>query len=142
VDDSAAADGVLEAAFTAAHQRAVDLMLIRCYTPPFPHYRGGFQPGDLHTPRQDEAERASLAALVEPWQAKFPDVRVEPLVSHDSAAAVLVGVSHGTQLVMVGSRGHGAIAGTLLGSTSLQLLHHAECPVLIVRPERKPAQQR
>ncbi len=142
VDDSPAADGVLEAAFTAAHQRGVKLVLIRCYLPPVPYYRGGVAPADLHTPQQDDIERGRLSSLVEPWQAKFPDVEVEPLVSHDSAAAVLVGVSHGTQLVIVGSRGHGVIAGTLLGSTGLQLLHHAESPVMIIRPERRRTWQR
>ncbi|SNS53311.1 universal stress protein [Actinoplanes regularis] len=142
VDDSAAADGVLEAAFTAAHQRGADLVLIRCYLPPYPHFRGGIPLTDPHTPQQDDIERARLAALVEPWQAKFPDVRVEQLVSHDSASAMLVGLSHGAQLVLVGSRGHGVIVGTLLGSTGLQLLHHTECPVLIVRPEGRLAKQR
>jgi nucleotide-binding universal stress UspA family protein len=56
------------------------------------------------------------------------------MLSHDSAAAVLVGVSHKAQLVIVGSHNHGVIAGTILGSTSMQLLHHADCPVYITRP--------
>ncbi|GGN51816.1 nucleotide-binding universal stress UspA family protein [Actinoplanes campanulatus] len=46
-----------------------------------------------------------------------------------SAASVLAEVSHGTQLIVVGGHGH----GTVLGSTGLQLLHHADCPVLVVR---------
>ncbi|MBB4742866.1 nucleotide-binding universal stress UspA family protein [Actinoplanes octamycinicus] len=137
VDDSAAADGVLETAFAAAHQRGVHLVMIRSYMPPFPHYHGSLPPAQVHTPAQDAAEHTRLAEQVAPWQSKYPQVRVEMLVSHDSAAAVLVGVSHTAQLVVVGSRGHGVIAGTLLGSTGLQLLHHAECPVLIVRTGKK-----
>ncbi|GGN50669.1 nucleotide-binding universal stress UspA family protein [Actinoplanes campanulatus] len=142
IDDSLAADGVLEAAFTTAHQRNVNLTLIRCCLPPFPHHRDGFPPADVHTTRQDEVEDGRLATLVEPWQAKFPDVRVEPSVSHGSAAGVLVGLSHDAQLVIVGSRGHGVIAGALLGSTGLQLLRRAACPVLIVRPEPEAGKAR
>lgn len=37
------------------------------------------------------------------------------------------------QLVVVGTRGRNALAGTLLGSTSLNMLHHSPVPVLICR---------
>jgi nucleotide-binding universal stress UspA family protein len=39
-----------------------------------------------------------------------------------------------TILLVVGSRGSGAHAGTLLGSTSLELAEHAPVPVTIVPP--------
>ncbi|MFC7530089.1 universal stress protein [Actinoplanes sp. GCM10030250] len=137
IDDTDGADEVLEAAFTAARARGTSLSVIRSFVPVLMSYWGHLPPAQVHTPEQDDAERARLTAQLAPWREKYPDVPVEILLSHDSAAALLVGVSHGTQLVVVGSRGHGVIAGTLLGSTGLQLLHHAECPVLIVRPHGK-----
>jgi nucleotide-binding universal stress UspA family protein len=79
-------------------------------------------------------EAEALANSVRPWREKYPDVKVETLVAQGSAARALVDVSSSAGLVVVGSHGHGAIAGTLLGSVGLQLLHHADCPVLIVRP--------
>jgi nucleotide-binding universal stress UspA family protein len=36
-------------------------------------------------------------------------------------------------LIVMGSHGYGAIAGSLLGSVSQKVLHGAKCPVLIVK---------
>ena len=37
------------------------------------------------------------------------------------------------QLLVLGSRGHGRFAEALLGSVAQHCVHHAHCPVLIVR---------
>lgn len=41
---------------------------------------------------------------------------------------------------MVGGRGHGALASAVLGSATLYVLHHAQCPVMIVPEQGPPAQ--
>ena len=47
-------------------------------------------------------------------------------------AQVLVAESEGADLLVVGSRGHGAFAGMLLGSTSQHCVQHATVPVTVV----------
>ena len=46
---------------------------------------------------------------------------------------------HEADLIVVGSRGLGAIAGALLGSVSRKLVQHSPIPVVVVK-EREPAE--
>ena len=62
-----------------------------------------------------------------------PDLKVFTEVAAASPAAALIEASSGAELVVVGSRGHGTFVGALLGSVSSQVLHHAHCPVVVVR---------
>jgi nucleotide-binding universal stress UspA family protein len=138
VDDSDASEHVLSTAFAAAAGHGTGLVAVRTYLPVVPLYYGYAVPAaTIATPEQDTAERARLEEQLAPWRVKYPDVAIETVVSHNSAAGALVDVSHGTRLVVVGSRGHGVIVGSLLGSTGLQLLHHADCPVLVDRPRKQ-----
>jgi nucleotide-binding universal stress UspA family protein len=79
-------------------------------------------------------EREVLAERLAGWSQKYPDVSVRRLVVRDRPAGALVEESGRAQLVVVGSRGRGGFQGLLLGSVSQALLHHAHCPVAVVRP--------
>ncbi|MDQ7906272.1 universal stress protein [Phytohabitans sp. ZYX-F-186] len=80
-----------------------------------------------------EQERV-LAESVAGLGDDHPDVHLERQLVEDNTAAALIEHSKRAQLVVVGSRGHGGFTGLLLGSVSHALLHHAECPVAVVRP--------
>lgn len=83
---------------------------------------------------QDSGRRL-LAQRLAGWQEKYPDVRVERRVEHDKPRHRLIAASRDAQLVVVGSRGRGGFTGLVLGSTSQALMHHAGCPVMVVRSE-------
>ncbi len=138
VDDSGMADLVLGTAFDEAFGRGCALTVVRAVLPALPLWLGKVDPADAETPDQDAIEGARLAEQLASWLAKYPEVRVEVVLTHQNAASALVEASKYAQLVVVGSRGHGGIAGTLLGSTGLQLLDHADCPVYVARaPQRR-----
>jgi nucleotide-binding universal stress UspA family protein len=62
-----------------------------------------------------------------------PDLTVEWVLVEGPAGPALVDSARGASLLVVGSRGHGQLAGILLGSVSEYCVAHAECPVLVLR---------
>lgn len=62
-----------------------------------------------------------------------PAVRLSDEVVHEDPAAALVGKGRNALALVLGSRGLGDLAGLLLGSVSLAVAAHADCPVIVVR---------
>ena len=65
-------------------------------------------------------------------------VPVDARVIEGHAAPILLEAAHDADLLVVGSHGHGAFIGMLMGSTSQHCVHHATCPVVVVRHPSKP----
>jgi len=63
---------------------------------------------------------------------KYPDVRVHPEVLREQPKTGLLKASEGQYLLVVGNRGKHPHAGSLLGSVSQRVLHHATCPVVVI----------
>jgi nucleotide-binding universal stress UspA family protein len=135
VDGTEASEAALAFAFAEASVQGAPLVALHAWT------ESAFEAalaGD-NTPldwarHREEAEEA-LAERLAGWQEKYPDVRVERELVHDRPTRALRGCAQTARLVVVGRRGRGGFAGLLLGSTSQHLLHHAPCPVAVVRTE-------
>jgi nucleotide-binding universal stress UspA family protein len=67
-----------------------------------------------------------------------PSSGVQDVVQEGHPVQVLLDQAKDAALLVVGSRGHGAFAGMLLGSVSEHCVSHATCPVVVVRTEEAP----
>jgi nucleotide-binding universal stress UspA family protein len=89
--------------------------------------------------RQDGAGVAeqALQTVVANAIAGNPPIVVEIVATEGHPAKLLAEQSRHADLVVVGARGRGGIAGWLLGSVSQELLRHSFCPVAVVRSPDK-----
>ncbi|GGM68281.1 universal stress protein [Dactylosporangium sucinum] len=125
-DGSAGGEAALELAFTEAASRGVGLTATRAWLEPA--HRWGRR---TDTDRLAETARRELAADLEPWLAKFPAVEVRQRVMRGGTVPLLLDEAREALMVVVGARGHGGFDGLNLGSVPLQVLEHADAPVLI-----------
>lgn len=124
VDGSPSSHKALDFAFETASREGELLVVIHGWQ----DTQGPATVGD----RIDAAERL-LSETLAGWSEKYPDVPVvrEAIPVHPVTA--LTTASEFASLVVVGSRGRGAFAELMLGSTSQAVLHHAHCPVAVIR---------
>ena len=80
-----------------------------------------------------QAAERILAEALAGFADAYPDVKVTTEAIPIAPQRALADASQAAELVVVGSRGLGAFAGLMLGSVSQSVLHHAQCPVAVVR---------
>ena len=140
VDGSDCARAALEAAAQEAALRNVRLRIVSAWHVAPAVYAGGFAPGlDQETidSYRESAESVVGDALAHVRRLQ-PALDAEGRTREGQAAEVLLDEARDAVLIVVGNRGRGGFASLLLGSVSQHVVHHAPCPVLVVR-EREDA---
>ena len=74
-----------------------------------------------------------LAGAIAEVSSPGEPVKIRSTVAEGNAAGVLLDASAGAELLVVGSRGHGGFVEALLGSVGQHCVHHATCPVVVIR---------
>ncbi|MEY9810690.1 nucleotide-binding universal stress UspA family protein [Streptomyces albogriseolus] len=136
-DGSPAGNAAASFAFTEAELRGAPLTAMHVWntwSEPTPYEA----PGDplsvvVDLDQLELRHRRLLEDAMRPWMAAHPEVVVQPRLERGRVRQALLEATRGAQLVVAGARGHGGVAGMLLGSVSQALLHHADCPVTVVR---------
>jgi nucleotide-binding universal stress UspA family protein len=126
VDSSPSSEEALHFAVDAAITREVPLVVVHTGHRRVPSIEPAFAD-------QQAEDRRELDELVAGWTRKHPDLAITTRVVKDrEPSRVLMAVAPDVQLIVVGSRGRGPVAGAVLGSTGNDLLAHATCPVAVV----------
>ena len=133
VDGSAGARAALRFAIEDAVRRGVPVEAVTSHRPPEAWMDfdavGGFDHDEAATEAVERTERF-IADVLHEVAEPHPEIHVTAVLG--SAADALIRESAGADLLVVGSRGHGGFSTMLLGSTSMQCVLHASCPVTVV----------
>jgi nucleotide-binding universal stress UspA family protein len=133
VDFSAGARAALLFALHDAVRRGVPVEAVTAYRPPdywMDFYAiSTYHPDQIRTGALDRL-RTFVAEVLPDGPQPPPPVQVHAAMG--AASDVLIMESHGADLLVVGSRGHGGFTSMLLGSVSMHCAMHASCPVTVV----------
>jgi nucleotide-binding universal stress UspA family protein len=111
-------DAALEWSTSLAEHTAATMQIIRVLDPRHP------EGTPLHPGIREQVESLRDSACLR--------VNAETRLEWGDAAPVLVEISRGLDLLVLGSRPHGPVRRTLLGDVSTHVLHGAHCPVVVL----------
>ena len=138
VDGSDASREALARAVAEAGRLDADVTAVAAYTLRS-YWSGAYQAAVPPVERLREAVRSQAEDMV---AAVGAPTTVGVLPVEGPAGDTLVRAAEGAELLVVGSRGRGAVRGMLLGSVALHCVIHAPCPVMVVpsgRSGERPA---
>ncbi len=130
VDGSDSACQAVWVAANLARALGADLHIITAFDP-VPAYIGEVAYQMAIKAQREEARKVLQEALK--VAGELPG-RLESEVQEGQPADAILRTAktHGIDLIVMGARGLGTLSGILLGSQSVKVLHHAECPVLVI----------
>jgi nucleotide-binding universal stress UspA family protein len=132
-DGSKDAELAAKAAVDLSKRTGAELHVVHAWRP-LPHYAYPSLVPEGYQPPYEEGARKILEAQVGRIEEAGISVAEAHLVTGRPADAILdLGDQIGAGLIVVGSRGLGPVKRLLVGSVSESIVHHAKCPVLVVR---------
>ncbi|MEU1285006.1 universal stress protein [Kitasatospora sp. NPDC005856] len=125
-------DDVLAFAFDAAARRRAPLRVVHIWSRPVATEYTALQAvgleGDLSA-----VERDRFAEQLNPWRERHPEVPVNAELIQGNRSVALVDAAAGARLLVVGRRVRRTLLGAHLGPVAHAAIHHAVCPVALVR---------
>lgn len=123
-------------AFTEAGRRHAEVDVVHAWMPPLAEVSPIGLPGPVLDASSFEAQaKHVLDEAIDrvPVEVRRSVPAIHPIAPQERSSRALLESSSGADLLVIGTRRHGALRG-LLGSVSHQCAHHATCPVAVIPP--------
>ncbi|MEU8011309.1 universal stress protein [Micromonospora parva] len=133
VDGSDASRRAADVAAEMAVSLGVPLVAVHAYRHPGSSGAGDMQPLVYDEAKLHREQERTLAGWLTGLTEDHRGLRLTCQATRGRPGTVLAEASRSAQLAVVGGRGRGEVTGLLLGSVSQSMLHHSQCPVMVVR---------
>jgi nucleotide-binding universal stress UspA family protein len=133
VDGSPSSRKALVWAATEAADHGADLVVLNVWEHTLLPPAGSLSVSERYVPDASQRSADELLQVIKEELGEDPPIPVKAQVLQGRPAKVLIDHSEGSDLLVVGERGHGGFAGLVLGSVSQHVAAYAKCPVTVVR---------
>jgi nucleotide-binding universal stress UspA family protein len=144
IDGSSESDAAVRWAADEAAMRHAPITLMHVVVPVVTSWPVRSLQADFNEWQEDNArqviEHAKKMLRADVGEAAVSDLHSQ--IEHAYVVPALVSASKDAEMVVVGSRGLGAVGRAVLGSTSGGLLRHAHCPVAVIHADEAQAPDR
>ncbi|KOV90107.1 universal stress protein [Nocardia sp. NRRL S-836] len=132
VDGSPASRAALRWAVEDARRRGCPVDAISAWHPDYGVMMGPL-PAEVFAEVTPQALKAAGQQVLDHEVQGFEGVEIRRILVEGDPRDALTKASRDAELLVVGSRGRSTFAGIILGSVSSYCVHHAACPVVVVR---------
>ena len=132
VDGSPGSRKALKWAAAEAAVHGAELVVLNVWEHTLMPPAGSVSVSERYVPDSSQRTSEDLVHVIKEELGDEPPVSVKARVKQGRPAKVLIEESAGTDLLVVGKRGHGGFAGLVLGSVSQHVAAYAKCPVTVV----------
>jgi nucleotide-binding universal stress UspA family protein len=138
VDGSATSTAAVRWAARRAAKRDTVLTIVHASPPVVPASSlvdwSGPTPSEVMRAEEEQARRL-INDAAKTANDTAGGLRIQAKVSLAAPVPALLELSNDAQILVVGRRGRSALAGVLLGSVSIAMIHRARCPVAVINDE-------
>ena len=138
-DGSRGGNTAVDNALTLARELGAEVTFVSVFRPPFPLFGEPFYQRSLE--HSLEMARAAVETAVVQAEVAYVAAEGEVIEGDPATEIVKLAESRDVDLIVVGSRGHGPLASTIVGSVSTAVIKDASCPVIVINEELARKQQ-
>lgn len=135
IDGSDVSKGAVAYAAKTAVGHGVGLHIVMAYSIPSALFAEGVTPPQELLEQFEQQAEPAVQEAMKIARKTAPDVHISGAVAEGNPAQLLIEYSHEAKLIVLGSRGLGALKGVVLGSVSSHVASNACCPVIVTKAD-------